>query len=292
MNDHTHYTTIARAIDFLRERGEPTTRLAEAAAHVGLSEFHFQRLFVEWAGVTPKEFVQTMTLARAKALLAEDLSLLDTSLQLGLSGPARLHDLFVSVEAMTPGDWKRGAQGLVLRWTLAETPFGRALFAATERGLCRVSFIDDGFVDAAAQARAELESEWPGAQLVEDAAALQTQVDEILHRMRGGAPRQRLGLLLRGSPLRVRVWQALMRVPPGRLTSYSGLAARVGEPRAVRSVASCVADNPIAWLVPCHRVIRAGGDIGEYHWGPQRKHTMLAWEQLRTADKARSAHAS
>lgn len=270
-----HYATVARALAFLEANAARSPSLAETAAVLGLSEFHFQRLFLEWAGVTPKEFLQALRLARAKQLLVHSRPLLDTAFALGLSGPSRLHDLFVTVEGLTPGDWKRGAAGLHLRWTVADTRFGPALFAAGERGLCRIAF-----VDSLAAARDELALHWPGARLVEDAAALAPTITEVASRMSGEAPRERLGLLLRGSPLRLKVWQALLRLPPGAVASYSFLAAQAGHPSAVRAVASAVADNPIAWLVPCHRAIRASGALGEYRWGASRKALVLACEQL------------
>mgnify|MGYP000901334396 CR=1 FL=1 len=270
------YQRIEKAISWLRDHAAEQPSLAEAAGVLGLSEFHFQRLFLEWAGVTPKEFVQVLTLRRAKALLDESKPLLDAAFAVGMSGPSRLHDLFVGIERMTPGDYKRAAAGMTIRWTLAPTRFGAALFAATDRGLCRIAFLD-----SKEAAMAELAAEWPGARHVEDARALAGFVEEVDRRMRGDAPRDRLGLLLRGSPLRLKVWEALLRVPRGAMISYTDLAAQAGEPRAVRAVASSVADNPIGYLVPCHRVIRATGAINEYRWGSARKAVILGCEQPR-----------
>jgi AraC family transcriptional regulator, regulatory protein of adaptative response / methylated-DNA-[protein]-cysteine methyltransferase len=275
---NTDYARIERAIGYLHEHQDDQPALDEVASHVGLSPFHFQRMFVSWAGVTPKEFLQALTLQRAKQLLQQSNSLLDTSLQAGLSGPSRLHDLFLQVEKMTPGEYKAAAKGLTIYWSIGETPFGPALFAATDRGLCRVAFADD-----AVTALAELEAQWPSSSLVESARHVAPYAEEVVRRMRGLTPKSRLGLLLKGSDLRLKVWLALLRVPPGNLVSYSHLAQAIEQPGAVRAVASSVAENPIAFLVPCHRVIRSTGAHGEYHWGADRKLALIGVEQARAA---------
>jgi AraC family transcriptional regulator of adaptative response/methylated-DNA-[protein]-cysteine methyltransferase len=275
---NTDYTRIERAIGFLHQHQDEQPGLEDVARHVGLSAFHFQRLFVSWAGVTPKEFLQALTLQRAKTLLRQSTSLLDTSLQAGLSGPSRLHDLFLQVEKMTPGEYKAQAKGLTIHWSIADTPFGPALFAATERGLCRMAFADD-----AVEALAELETEWPASTLIESAKHISPYAEEAVRRMRGLTPQSRLGLLLKGSDLRLKVWLALLRVPPGNLVSYSHLAQAIEQPSAVRAVASSVADNPIAFLIPCHRVIRSTGAHGEYHGGANRKLALIGMEQARAA---------
>jgi AraC family transcriptional regulator of adaptative response/methylated-DNA-[protein]-cysteine methyltransferase len=269
--------TYARIADALSQLSDPSDEpsLAQLAAQAGLSEFHFQRQFREWVGVTPKEFAQALKLRRAKQLLAKAGPLLDVALDAGLSGGARLHDLFVRVEKLTPGEFRAGGEGLELRWCLADTWLGRALFVASARGLCRLSFLADR--DAAI---AELHEVWPRARFVEDAGALAEEVAEIDRRMRGLSPQRSLGVALAGTPLRLQVWEALLRVPSAALVSYSTLAAAVGKPQAVRAVASCVAENPIGWLIPCHRVIRATGAIGEYHWGSTRKQVFIEREAL------------
>ena len=275
---NTDYARIERAIAYLHERQDELPALDDVAKHVGLSPFHFQRQFVAWAGVTPKEFLQALTLQRAKRLLQQSNSLLDTSLEAGLSGPSRLHDLFLQVEKMTPGEYKAAARGLSIYWGIFDTPFGPALLAATERGLCRVAFADDVGV-----ALAELEAAWPSSTLIESAGKVAPFAEEIVRRMNGLTPQSRLGLLLKGSDLRLKVWQALLRVPPGSLVSYSHLAEAIEQPSAVRAVASSVADNPIAFLIPCHRVIRSTGAHGEYHWGAGRKLALIGMEQSRAA---------
>jgi AraC family transcriptional regulator of adaptative response/methylated-DNA-[protein]-cysteine methyltransferase len=275
---NTDYARIERAIAYLHERQDDQPSLNEVAGHVGLSPFHFQRLFVAWAGVTPKEFLQALTLQRAKQLLQQSNSLLDTSLQAGLSGPSRLHDLFLQVEKMTPGEYKSAAKGLTIHWSIFDTPFGPALFAATDRGLCRVAFADDDL-----GALAELEENWPSSMLIESADEVAPYAQEVVRRMQGLTPQSRLGLLLKGSDLRLKVWLALLRVPSGSLVSYSHLAQAIDQPDAVRAVASSVGDNPLAFLIPCHRVIRSTGAHGEYHWGAGRKLALIGIEQARAA---------
>ncbi|MBI3546395.1 MAG: methylated-DNA--[protein]-cysteine S-methyltransferase [Gammaproteobacteria bacterium] len=270
----TNYARIERAIAYLLTRQNDQPSLDEVARHVELSSFHFQRLFLSWAGVTPKEFLQAITIQRAKILLKNSASLLETSLQLGLSGTSRLHDLFLHVEKMTPGEYKLQAQGLTIHWTVAATPVGHALFAVTDRGVCHIAFVDD-----LADALTDLKENWPAAQLVESHRHVQPYAAEILRRMQGLTPQSRLGILMKGSDLRINVWLALLRVPAGSLLSYAQLAALSGHSSAVRAVASCVAQNSLAFLVPCHRVIRASGAFGEYRWGPQRKQALIGLEQ-------------
>ena len=271
-----NYLRIERALAYLQARQQQQPSLDEVAEHVGLSAFHFQRLFLSWAGVTPKEFLQALTLQRAKSLLKKSTSLLETSLQLGLSGSSRLHDLFLHVEKMTPGEYKLQARGLTIHWTATDTPIGSALFAATERGLCQIAFADD-----LSCALSELKENWPAARLIESRARARPYAQEVLRRLRGLTPQSRLGILMKGSELRLKVWLALLRVPAGSLVSYAQLASLAGHASAVRAVAGCVADNPLAFLVPCHRVIRASGVFGEYRWGPFRKQALIGLEQVK-----------
>ena len=268
------FERIECAIRYLAEHADEQPDLAGVAQRVHLSPWHLQRLFVAWAGVSPKEFLQSLTLTRAKALLDDSRPLLETAVTLGLSGPSRLHDLFIRAQAVTPGEYKRAGEGLTIYWSEADTPFGRALFAATDRGLCRLSFTA-GEPDA----KARLQEEWPGAVLAHSMERLAPYVDELTHRMRGGAPSMRLGLLLSGTELRLRVWRALLEIPRGSVASYQDVARICGRPRAVRAVASAVAVNPLAYLIPCHRVIRSTGALGNYRWGSGRKAVILAAEQ-------------
>ncbi len=271
------YSRVEQAIRYLEHHAQDQPDLLVLARQAGLSTFHFQRLFRRWAGITPKAFLQCLTLGHAKTLLAESRSLLDTSQELGLSGTGRLHDLFLNLEAMTPGEYKRAGAGLVIRWGVHATPFGAALFAVTERGLCALSFLEE---DAPGTALAKLRTRWPGATLVEEALATEPCALEVTARMLGTA-RQPLSLLLQGSPFQIKVWQALLAIPDGQVASYQGLAELAGFPKASRAVGSALARNPIGYLIPCHRVIRATGALGEYQWGTARKRALLAVEGAR-----------
>jgi AraC family transcriptional regulator, regulatory protein of adaptative response / methylated-DNA-[protein]-cysteine methyltransferase len=277
------YSRVEAAIQYLTDHAQEQPTLAEVAAHIGLSEFHFQRLFRQWAGVTPKDFLQSLTLSRAKHLLGESRSLLETSLTLGLSGSSRLHDLFLSLEAMTPGEFKRGGAGLKIHWGVHATPFGEALFAVTDRGLCGLSFVGDAPRD---EAVGQLQSRWPEAELSEVSIRIEPVAREVLSRMQGSAA-QPLSLVLKGSPFQIKVWEALLAIPEGQVTSYQSLAQMIGSPSAPRAVGSAVAMNPIAYLIPCHRVIRATGAIGEYHWGNVRKQAILGVEGARMFSRER-----
>jgi AraC family transcriptional regulator of adaptative response/methylated-DNA-[protein]-cysteine methyltransferase len=268
----SHFGKMEQAIRLLVNRSADQPALAEIARELGMSEFHFHRLFVEFVGLTPKEFVQFITLTNAKTLLRESNSLLTTAVSVGLSGPSRLHDLFLTVDHMTPGEFKNSS-GLQIHWALVDTVLGPALLATTPRGICRFSFVQD-----AKQALIELRNNWPEANLLHDPAAVTEIRDEIDVRLNGEAPKRRLGLLLKGSSLRLQVWRALIDVPSGFVVPYHTLAEKIGNPAAVRATASAVAANPVAILIPCHRVIRASGDFGRYQWGTERKLAMLARE--------------
>jgi AraC family transcriptional regulator of adaptative response/methylated-DNA-[protein]-cysteine methyltransferase len=271
------YSRVERAIRYLEAQAQNQPRLAEIAGHVGLSEFHFQRLFRRWTGVSPKDFLQCLTLNRAKRLLADSRSTLATSLELGLSGNSRLHDLFLSLEAMTPGEFQRGGEGLTIRWGVHATPFGEALFALAPRGLCGLSFLAES---ARAQAVAELRLRWPATDLVEDSLRTEPIAREVVGRMQGTLS-QPLALVLKGSPFQIKVWSGLLAIPEGQVESYQDLARRIGSPQASRAVGTALAGNPIGYLIPCHRVIRATGAIGDYHWGPLRKQALLGVEAAR-----------
>jgi AraC family transcriptional regulator of adaptative response/methylated-DNA-[protein]-cysteine methyltransferase len=279
MTPHISYQTIARALRFIEAHAERQPSLAAVAAHVRLSESHTHRLFRQWVGITPKDFLQVLTLAKAKRLLQSADSVLDTSFTIGLSGSGRLHDLFVRYEGMTPGEYKRGAAGLTIRWGTGVTPFGVLLLAMTEQGICASYFADTGIVAAVEQLRAR----WPGANFIRDSAAVAPWIDEVNVRMRGQATRP-LALLLRGSPFQVKIWEALLSIPEGAVVSYQQVAQYAGTPSAVRAVGSAIAANQIGYLIPCHRVIRATGAIGEYRWGVERKATLISVEGARRRD--------
>ena len=265
------YELVARAIRHLRTHATQQPTLAELAAAVHLSEYHLQRVFAQWAGISPKRFLQYLSKEHARAALRASADVLQASAAAGLSGPGRLHDLMVSCEAMTPGEIRRGGAGVVLGWGQGETPFGTALVGWTPRGLCYLAFLDGD----TAQRYAELCAAWPAAQLQCDDARAQALLDQVFAR-----PLQpgRLHLVLRGTNFQLKVWEALLHLPPGRRVSYTQLAALAGSPRAQRAVGSALAANTLGYLIPCHRVIRESGDSGHYRWGDERKSAMLAWE--------------
>ena len=271
------YERIARAIEFIAANAGTQPDLAEVAAHARLSPFHFQRLFSRWAGVSPKRFLQVVTVERAKRLLDEGReSLLGASESLGLSSSSRLHDHFVTLEAMTPDEYRRQGAGIEMRHGEADTPFGRAFLAWTSRGLGALSFIDREPLRSAVQS---LRQGWPGATLVRDAAEARRLAERIFEGSGvGGGP---LSVLVRGTNFQIAVWKALLRIPAGGFAAYRDIAAAIGRPKAVRAVGTAVGANPCAFVIPCHRVIRESGALGGYRWGLTRKQTMQAWEAAR-----------
>jgi AraC family transcriptional regulator of adaptative response/methylated-DNA-[protein]-cysteine methyltransferase len=268
------YLRIASAIRFLAERRHDQPGLAEIGAHVGLSESHLQREFTRWAGVSPKQFLKYLTKESAKRRL-RDATVMDAALDSGLSGPGRLHDLMISCEAMTPGEYKRGGAGLRIRYGVHPSPFGHCLIAATERGICKLTFAD-GPDDIARQER-ELHAEWRAAAISRDDESTAALAGAVF----GPASHSSLELLLKGSPFQLKVWEALLSIPEGRLASYQQVADMIGRPAAVRAVASAIGRNDIAYLIPCHRVIRSNGEFSQYRWGSERKQALIGWEAAR-----------
>jgi AraC family transcriptional regulator of adaptative response/methylated-DNA-[protein]-cysteine methyltransferase len=267
------YARIEKALTYIADRVDEQPELDEVAAEIGLSPFHFQRLFTRWVGVSPKKFLQYLTLARAKACLTESASVLDAAHAAGLSGPSRLHDLFIAHEAVTPGEFKLRGEGLTISYGWAESPFGDCLIMTTPRGICGLAFAgEDGREDCLA----DMGARWPRAKFVEDEAAIARLGETIF--APGQARGEKLKLVLYGSPFQIKVWEALLRIPPGALVSYDALAASIGALKAARAVGSAVGDNPISFLIPCHRVIRKSGTISHYHWGRPRKMAMIGWE--------------
>ncbi len=265
------YEAVARAIAFIRANAARQPELAEVAAATQLSEYHLQRLFSAWAGLSPKRFLQYLTKEHARAALRDSADVLGAALDAGLSGPGRLHDLMVSCEALTPGEIRAQGAGVELRHGIAATPLGEALFGWTTRGVCHLAFVD---TDAAAKLAA-LRADWPAADFVRDdtgAVELATRVFPATL-----AP-GRLHLLLKGTNFQIKVWEALLKIPPAALVSYGRLAGHLGMPRAARAVGSAVAANHIAWLIPCHRVIREDGESANYRWGVERKLALRVWE--------------
>ena len=267
------YERIAVAIDYLLTNSGQQPSLADVAAQAHLSPFHFQRLFKRWAGITPKRFLQVVTVARAKRLLSDDaFSSLQASEALGFSSASRLHDHFVTLEAMTPGEFKSQGEGLTLAFGFAPGPFGQVFIAWTTKGICSLEFVDD---DAESVVRA-LQLGWPGARCVQREAEAQT----IVQRLFGRVPPDDLPISVhvRGTNFQVAVWRALLAIPEGKFASYGQIARAVGRPSAVRAVGSAVGANPCAYVIPCHRVIRGNGEIGGYRWGLRRKQVINAWE--------------
>lgn len=279
------YERIAAAIRYLTDNRIDQPGLDELAAQLGLSPSHCQRLFRRFAGVSPKQFLQFLTVDYARRRLDESASVLDAALESGLSGPGRLHDHFVVLEGMTPGEYKHGGSGLTVGYGFTPTPFGTALLAWTPRGLCAFEFLAAGEQTDAALAR--LEQQYPDAEFVADPV----RAEHLVTQGFGGLtrPGETLRLQVRGTNFQLRVWQALLSVPPGCVISYGDLAARIGAPRAARAVGTAVGANPVAFLIPCHRVIRRLGMPGEYRWGATRKRGLLAWEAAQFAEPERRA---
>ena len=276
------YYRIEKAIRYLDAHSREQPSLGDVAGHLGLSMFHFQRLFHQWAGVTPKDFLQVATLGYAKSLLRESRPVLEAALEAGLSGPGRLHDLCVSMEAMTPGEYRRGGEGLTVRWGVHPTPVGKALFAMTERGVCAIHFPDP--LQPLAFSLQPLQQNWPRARLERDDAGTAAVAAEVSARMLGRT-RERLAVVLRGTRFQVKVWEALLAIPAGSVTTYGAVAARIGQPAAHRAAASAIGANAVGYLIPCHRVLRATGALGGYRWGEARKRALLGLERREFGSK-------
>ncbi|SFR01281.1 methylated-DNA--[protein]-cysteine S-methyltransferase [Poseidonocella sedimentorum] len=271
LTDRYHYQVIGRAIEIIDAAPGPLT-LEEIAADIGLSPAHFQRVFSRWAGVSPKRYQQYLTLDHARKLLQSRHSTLETAHLTGLSGVGRLHDLFLRWEAMSPGDYARGGAGLRIRTGWFESPFGDLLAMGTDRGICGLGLAAQIGREAT---EADLRQRWPKAEFAPDARALAPWVDAAL--TQSGEARMHLI----GGPFQIKVWEALLNVPDGHVTTYSDIAAAIGHPSAVRAVGTAVGRNPISWLIPCHRALRKSGAMGGYHWGMPVKRALLAWESAR-----------
>ena len=270
----TDYDRIAGAIDYIVANADAQPGLDEIAAEANLSPYHFQRLFARWVGLTPKRFLQVITVERAKRLLAQSaLPLLDASETLGLSSTSRLHDHFVKLEGVTPGEFKAAGAGLTIRYGRTASPFGQTFVASTTRGICALAFVDD---EPEGAALGDVARDWPNADLVEDEHEAAEIISQVFDRKEANsAP---MSVLVRGTNFQIAVWRALLAIPEGCLASYGDVARALGRPRAVRAVGSAVGANPCAFLIPCHRVIRGNGEIGGYRWGLTRKRAINAWE--------------
>ena len=270
-SDRYHYQVIRRALDAIDDAGAPLS-LEDLAKRMDMSPAHFQRVFSRWVGVSPKRYQQYLRLDHAKTLLAENFTTLATADAVGLSGSGRLHDLFLKWEAMSPGDYAKGGAGLVIRWGCFESTFGPVIAMATDRGICGMGFLSEQTDEAA---YADLANRWPNATFQKDPDAIRDWVDAALS-MKGEAH-----LHLIGAPFQLKVWEALLSIPSGHVTTYSEIAQSIGNPKAVRAVGTAVGRNPVSWLIPCHRALRKSGGLGGYHWGLPVKRAMLAWESAR-----------
>lgn len=266
------YNRIAVAIDYLKANFKAQPSLDDIAEHVHLSPFHFQRMFKEWAGVTPKKFLQYLSVEYAKGILKDkQATLFDAAYETGLSGTSRLHDLFINIEGMTPGEYKNGGEELQINYSFAESPFGLLIVASTTKGICYMAFAENE-----QQAFEELRKSFPNAQYRQMLDMIQQNALYIFtqdwHRL------SEIRLHLKGTPFQLKVWETLIKIPMGKLTTYGSIAAGMNNEKASRAVGSAVGDNPVAFLIPCHRVIRSTGEFGEYHWGSTRKTAMIGWE--------------
>ncbi|SNS20995.1 bifunctional helix-turn-helix domain-containing protein/methylated-DNA--[protein]-cysteine S-methyltransferase [Tropicimonas sediminicola] len=274
-SNNYHFQVMRRALDEIdaaAEAGEALS-LDALAARMQMSPAHFQRLFSSWVGVSPKRYQQYLALGQAKAMLRERFTTLEAADAVGLSGSSRLHDMFLRWEAMTPGEYAKGGAGLEIFWGWFESPFGPALVMATEKGICGIGFAAETGAEAAME---DMLSRWPEASFTEDPMAIRPWVQAAFGETTGEAR-----LFLIGAPFQIKVWEALLAIPTGHVTTYSEIAGAIGNPRAVRAVGTAVGRNPISWLIPCHRAIRKSGALGGYHWGLPVKRALLAWESAR-----------
>jgi AraC family transcriptional regulator, regulatory protein of adaptative response / methylated-DNA-[protein]-cysteine methyltransferase len=278
------YALIRRGVAFLSETWTEQPSLERLAQHLGLSPAHCQKLFKRWCGLSPKEFVQAITIDRARNLLQGSASLLDTAYEVGLSGSGRLHDLFVSHEAMTPGDYKRRGEGIEMAYGFHASPFGAALLLATERGLAGLAFVNDDKGQSEADALVDMMQRWPRATFLAAPEKTAPYAKQIFQTSQW-SEQHPVRLIMIGTDFEVRVWQALLKIPMGRAVSYTDIARHLGQPTASRAVGSAVGRNPISFVVPCHRVLRGDGSLGGYHWGLTRKRALIGWESGRIAGR-------
>lgn len=276
------YDLVRRAVRFLSETLEEQPELDRLARHLGLSPAHCQKLFKRWCGLSPKEFVQALTLDSARTLLEGSATVLDAAHEVGLSGGSRLHDLFVDFEAMTPGDFKRRGAGIDMWYGFHDTPFGEALLLMTARGVSGLAFVNEDAGQSRADALADMTRRWPMARYTEAPERTAPVVARIFDPA-AWQPEQPVRLVMIGTDFEVRVWEALLRIPMGRAVSYTDIARHIGKPSASRAVGSAVGRNPISFVVPCHRVLRGDGSLGGYHWGLTRKRALIGWERGRVA---------
>jgi AraC family transcriptional regulator of adaptative response/methylated-DNA-[protein]-cysteine methyltransferase len=276
--EEINFNRIAEAISYIKANFKAQPGLEEIAEQVNLSPFHFQRLFSEWAGTTPKRFLQYISIGYAKEMLKENQSLFDTALETGLSGTSRLHDLFVNIEGMTPGEYKNGGENLHINYSFAESPFGNIIVASTLKGICHIAFYDDESI-----ALANLQRSFPAAsyQQILD----KEQQNALYIFSHDWSKLHQIKLHLKGTDFQLKVWEALLKIPMGKLATYGNIAKQLKNPNASRAVGSAIGDNPVAFLIPCHRVIQSSGALGGYHWGVNRKTAIIGWEAAKTNQK-------
>ncbi|HEY4064434.1 MAG TPA: methylated-DNA--[protein]-cysteine S-methyltransferase [Puia sp.] len=267
------YQRVAEAIGYFKENFKAQPRLEDVAKHVNLSPFHFQRMFHQWAGVTPKQFLQYLSVEYAKGILkTTGASLFETAFETGLSGTGRLHDLFIKVEGMTPGEYKNGGALLTINYSFADTPFGKVIVASTNKGICHMAFADDGEEKAFGHLKEQFTN------------AIYKQIVDLFQQnalfifSQDWSKLDKIKLHLKGTDFQIKIWETLLEVPPGGLTTYGDLAKKAGYTGASRAVGTAVGNNPVAFLIPCHRVIRSSGEMGQYHWGAVRKNAIIGWE--------------
>ncbi|ATP58896.1 cysteine methyltransferase [Pedobacter ginsengisoli] len=266
------YNRIAEAIAYLKLNFKQQPSLDQVAEHVNVSSFHFQRMFKEWAGVSPKKFLQYLSIEYAKGILKDKAAtLFDAAYETGLSGTSRLHDLFINIEGMTPGEFKNGGEQLTINYSYAESPFGSLIVASTTKGICYMAFADDQI-----EALTRLKSTFPNAKYYQLLDIIQQNALYIF--TQDWSRLNEIKLHLKGTPFQLKVWETLLKVPMGGLSTYADIASAINNPKAKRAVGSAIGNNPVAFLIPCHRVIKSTGEFGQYHWGNCRKTAMLGWE--------------
>lgn len=273
--EEINFNRIAEAISYIKANFKTQPGLEEIAENVNLSPFHFQRLFSEWAGTTPKRFLQYISIGYAKEMLKENQSLFDTALETGLSGTSRLHDLFVNIEGMTPGEYKNGGENLHINYSFAESPFGNIIVASTSKGICHIAFYDNENI-----ALANLQRQFPVAQYQQ--ILDKEQQNALFIFSHDWSKLHQIKLHLKGTDFQLKVWEALLKIPMGKLATYGNIAKQLQNPNASRAVGTAIGDNPVAFLIPCHRVIQSSGALGGYHWGVNRKTAIIGWEAAKT----------
>jgi AraC family transcriptional regulator of adaptative response/methylated-DNA-[protein]-cysteine methyltransferase len=275
----TNFNRIAEAIEFIHSNYTSQPQLNEVARRVALSPYHLQRLFTDWAGVSPKKFLEYITLANARKMLKDKgATLFDAAFATGLSGTGRLHDLFINIEGMTPGEYKNGGENLSIHYSFAESPFGQVLVASTTKGVCHIAFADDE-----EKAFAELLLKFPNANYRQVVDMIQQNAMFIFRS--DWSELHKVKLHLKGTPFQLKVWETLLRIPMGKLTTYGAIAKQIQLPKASRAVGNAIGENPVAYLIPCHRIIQSTGAFGGYHWGSTRKTAIIGWEAARMEQK-------